>query len=292
MRRSLSILILLALIIGLVISSGCIAIPAGLQGVNTNDSSIPQDIRGPGDITQGNQSFSPEYTQSITKAGTDIQGNGIQAGLGEGTVRTTPIENSKNRQQDRVKDTGSSSGADTVSTSPTGISPPVTMELTPTTWDQPGQLVPVTPYPIETHPTDPPMIDPDESPPETTYRVIFDQTLAFNYNATAFSYYLAEPPLIIEYTVEPKMFTDLKAYTSRFGKKEDEVVTTQYPSPDAWFELVVRDKITGNIVLKDGYGEGYTEDTDQKVKVLEDGDYQIDFHGNDVTVHIRMQARE
>ena len=89
-----------------------------------------------------------------------------------------------------------------------------------------------------------------------------------------------------------EIIVDTKAYTSRFGNKEDEIVTTTYPSPSAWFEVIVRNKTTGEIVLQDGYGVNYTQDYFKRNKILTTGNYQIDFRGNDVTTDIAMRVKE
>jgi hypothetical protein len=127
---------------------------------------------------------------------------------------------------------------------------------------------------------------------EEIYKEIYHENVSFSYSARAFSYNLYMPPLIIEYTVWPEIIEDTKAYTSRFGSKEDEIVTTTYPSPSAWFEVIVRDKTTGKIVLQDGYGVNYTQDYFKRLKILVTGNYQIDFRGNDVTTDITMRIKE
>ena len=258
MNRFPGYILAMAIIIGLVVSAGCIAAPGGM-------STLKAEAGGSGSIgsVMDNQTHAAEN-----------QSAGQQEVLNETTgteinpTYTEPV-----------------TPADTI---------PVTVVETPLIIEEnkPGVLVPENPYPIETHPTEPPILDVEEAPPESVYREIYHDNVTFGYSAIAFTYNLGMPPLMIEYTVQPRMITDTKAYTSRFGKKEDEVVTTTYPSPGAWFEVIARDKTNGEIILRNGYGKDYTENLNQNVKLLKTGNYQIDFRGNDVTVDIRMLVNE
>ncbi|HZK30172.1 MAG TPA: hypothetical protein VFC43_02910, partial [Methanoregula sp.] len=56
-------------------------------------------------------------------------------------------------------------------------------------------------------------------------------------------------------------------------------------SPVSWFEVTVRNKTSGEIYLRDGFGtgKGYTEYLNRTLKVLKRDDMQIEFAGNNIT---------
>ena len=112
------------------------------------------------------------------------------------------------------------------------------------------------------------------------------------YNTVAYAYNLTNPPLYIDFSVKPKMITDKKAYTSRTGSKEEGEVATTYASPSAWFEVTVRDRETGAIILQDGYGKTFGNENPKEVLVRKGGDLQLDFRGNDANVTITLKVKQ
>lgn len=153
-------------------------------------------------------------------------------------------------------------------------------------------LTPVTPYQTATTvvlhaPTLPP-----ESATNETYLVLYNATLPFMYNTVAYAYNLTDPPLYIDFLVKPKIVTDKKAYTSRTGSKEEGEVTTTYSSPSAWFEVTVRDRGSGAIILQDGYGKTYGNSVSKEVLVRKGGDLQFDFRGNEANVTIMLKVKQ
>jgi hypothetical protein len=105
----------------------------------------------------------------------------------------------------------------------------------------------------------------------------------FGYNGTAFIFDLKNPPMYINYTVVPTNVTVNKVYTDSFTKKTTTLTYSDY-SPNAWFEVTVRDNATKEIILQDGFGEtkGYTTYLTRTLKVLKTGDILVEFRGNDM----------
>jgi hypothetical protein len=299
MNRSLGYLLIAILIIGLIVSAGCIAVPGGIS------NQTGTTVTGSGDILPGDGSTpagSEHLTTIATPAAEETGQVADQPTLQPDTMENQTIseENSTALQPEEtlIADTTPGEVGDPNATVPVDTTPipvattVVTVMPTPVAVvnDPQGVLLPANPFPIEPEPTETPMLVTVERPVEEIYKEIYHENVTFSYSAKAFSYNLYMPPLIIEYTVWPEIIVDMKAYTSRFGRKEDEIVTTTYPSPSAWFEVIVRDKTNGEIVMRDGYGVNYTQDYFKRMKVLKTGNYQIDFRGNDVTADIAMRV--
>ena len=154
-------------------------------------------------------------------------------------------------------------------------------------------LTPVTPYQTATTaPPHAPVFPPEQLGANETYLVLYNATLPFMYNTVAYAYNLTNPPLYIDFSVKPKMITDKKAYTSRTGSKEEGEVTTTYASPSSWFEVTVRDRETGAIILQDGYGKTFGSETAKEVLVRKGGDLQLDFRGNEANVTITLKVKQ
>ena len=153
-------------------------------------------------------------------------------------------------------------------------------------------LTPVTPYQTATTVVLHASTLPPESTTNETYLVLYNATLPFMYNTVAYAYNLTDPPLYIDFLVKPKIVTDKKAYTSRSGSKEEAEVTTTYASPSAWFEVTVRDRESGAILLQDGYGKTYGNSVSKEVLVRKSGDLQFDFRGNEANVTITLKVKQ
>ena len=65
----------------------------------------------------------------------------------------------------------------------------------------------------------------------------------------------------------------------------EQIITIDTYSPVSWFEVTVRNKTSGEIYLRDGFGtgKGYTEYLNRTLKVLKRDDMQIEFAGNNIT---------
>lgn len=157
-------------------------------------------------------------------------------------------------------------------------------------------LTPATPYPTPTQTTGTPHVVATEPTVELTqYTNIYYNVLDLNYQTVAYSYDLTNPPMIIEICISPEMVTRKIWYQSRYEDKEEEyTVSKSYISQAAWFEVVVRDKNSGEVVTKDGFAKTYSVDTKKEITIRTTGEYLIEFTGNDVSaiVQIRIPMQE
>jgi len=55
-----------------------------------------------------------------------------------------------------------------------------------------------------------------------------------------------------------------------------------------FFEIRVRDLLTGEVILEDGFGKTFSVDTRKKIYIRSSGEYLIEFTGNDITATIQM----
>ncbi len=152
-------------------------------------------------------------------------------------------------------------------------------------------VTPATPFPtgtpVTTRPTSSP--PPNFSVEPTVYKVIYLNTIDFTYSVSAYSTTVETPPLIIEMCLVPKMVTRNIWYESRYTTREDVYTTQTYVSPASYFEIRVRDKGTGEIVEKDGFGKTYSVDTRKVLQVRTSGEYLIEFSGNDIVATVQMR---
>ncbi|MCX6692795.1 MAG: hypothetical protein NTW33_12315, partial [Methanoregula sp.] len=103
-------------------------------------------------------------------------------------------------------------------------------------------------------PTTPRKQVPVATPTPDDYIPVYSTTQYFSWNATAVSFNLTKPPMIIDFAVTPVNLTGTKITTSKSLSKEEITVTYDYFSPYSWFEITVREKNTGRILNKDGFG--------------------------------------
>ena len=153
-------------------------------------------------------------------------------------------------------------------------------------------ITPATPYPTGTPPTpratSVPLPNSTEIP--TIYKVIYLDTIDFKYNVSAYSTSITDPPLIIEICLSPKLVTRNIWYESRYTTREDVYTTQTYISPASYFEIRVRDKGSGEIVEKEGFGKTYSVETKKVLQVRTSGEYLIEFSGNDIVATIQMKV--
>lgn len=125
---------------------------------------------------------------------------------------------------------------------------------------------------------------------------IFRSTRSYGYNTTAVSFDLKNPPMVINFSVIPVNVTGTKVTTDKFGTKGDITVSYDYYSPYAWFELTVRNKNSGKILLQDGfgnsYGKQYSAQLNRTVKVLNRENLLIEMNGNQVTATVDMHVKK
>lgn len=123
----------------------------------------------------------------------------------------------------------------------------------------------------------------------------------FGYNNTAFIFDLKNPPMFINYTVVPRNITKTDVFSDRYGtyvptttvgegfipksgKGSMKTVTYSDYSPTSWFEIIVRDNATKEIILQEGFGEtkGYSTYLTRTLKILKTGAILVEFRSNDM----------
>ena len=153
-----------------------------------------------------------------------------------------------------------------------------------------------TPYPTPTSDSFPRTHVPVTTPTPDDYIQIYSTTQYFSWNATAVSFNLTKPPMIINFAVTPANLTGTKVIKNPFGSGEDISVTYDYFSPNSWFEITVREKNTGKILKNDGFGtyKQYSDDTGRDVprtiKIIQPGNLLIEMTGNQITATVNVSV--
>jgi len=125
--------------------------------------------------------------------------------------------------------------------------------------------------------------------PEDITCSIFSKTAAYAYNGTSFALTQKNPPMFINYTVVPKNVTVNRVYTDPNTDKTMTLTVSEY-SQSSWFEVTVKNKATGEVILQDGFGssKGYPTYLSRTLKVIKSGDFDIVFNGNDITATVNV----
>ncbi len=152
-------------------------------------------------------------------------------------------------------------------------------------------LTPATPFPTTVPETPRPAYNQSPENPEvqTVYQRIYYNILEFHYDVVAREYPLVTPPLIIEMCFAPKTVTRNIWYESRYTSHEDIYTTQTSVSPSSFFEVRVRDKASGDILYRDGFGKLYSTDSKKTLVIRSAGDYLIEFTGNDINATVQMK---
>jgi hypothetical protein len=184
---------------------------------------------------------------------------------------------------------GSNSGGSDGTGGSSGGSATTTPSPTPS-----GFMTPATPFPVETPPPTTSSYTrlPDVTPEVPEYVSIFYKTLTFRQNKTAYSYKLERPPLVIEMCIRPNMTTRTiwYSYENKEGSVEGKTQTVTSISPAAWFEVTVRDQVSGTIVAQEGFARSYGVETAKKVTLRSAGTYLIEFGGNDLSAEVQIRV--
>jgi hypothetical protein len=143
----------------------------------------------------------------------------------------------------------------------------------------------VTPFSTETTASGFHTVIPTTQSPQDKYCRIYSTTNTYAYNKTAIAFNLRSPPMYINYTVKPSNVTYKREITSKLTGGGTQTITIDTYSPVSWFEVTVRNRTSGEIYLRDGFGtgKGYTEYLNRTLKVLKRDDMQIEFAGNNIT---------
>jgi len=132
------------------------------------------------------------------------------------------------------------------------------------------------------------------SPVKEDYVVIYStRNQPFAFNKTAVSFDLKNPPMLIDFQLTNTNITRNISGDSRVLTNEWTFDNTVYYDPNAYFEVTVRQKATGNIVLQDGFGQSkqYGTENPRHLKVYSAGNYLIEFGGNKVRADINMSVK-
>jgi hypothetical protein len=159
---------------------------------------------------------------------------------------------------------------------------------TPTPTMDSAYVSPATPYPAAT----PALIPSAQQPPSGTptapayLEVLHEKVvLGSGHPASAWTINVTRAPLIVEFSVQPKMITRTIIYESSYGSGGEEKKTVTTISDRSRLEVTVRDG-DGNIAAQDGFSGLYSVDRTKKIYVMIPGKYQLDIRGMDVTVDI------
>jgi hypothetical protein len=132
------------------------------------------------------------------------------------------------------------------------------------------------------------------SPVKEDYVVIYSaRNQPFAFNKTAVSFDLKNAPMLIDFQLSNTNITRNISGDSRVLTNEWTFNNTIYYDPIAYFEVTVREKTTGNIVLQDGFGQSkqYGTETTRHLKVFSAGNYLIEFGGNKVIANINISVK-
>ncbi len=114
-----------------------------------------------------------------------------------------------------------------------------------------------------------------------------------NQNLPYVSFYLATPPLIIDYDVTPVNITDVKEIEYKIIATEyDVLLSINRPYENTWFKVIVRDKETGEIVAEDGFGKTYALESPRQLVLYKGGNYQFEFTGQYAYVDLSMKVKK
>jgi hypothetical protein len=124
------------------------------------------------------------------------------------------------------------------------------------------------------------------------YITIFKNNLSYNLeNSYKISFDLKNPPMVIQYKVVPNNITDTKWFNPRDAKKKNDTTIINRPDESAWFELKISDK--NGLYEKQGWGRVYGIPlTMQEIVIRNDGMYQIEFSGQEVTVSSEVLVKK
>jgi hypothetical protein len=131
-------------------------------------------------------------------------------------------------------------------------------------------------------------------PVKEDYVVIYSiKNQPFSYNRSAVSFDLKNPPMLIDFSISGTDKTRTVEGESRVLSNQWTSMQSTYTDPNSYFEVIVREKSTGNIVLQDGFGliKQYGTETPRHLKVYGEGNYLIEFAGNKVIANVNLSVK-
>jgi len=119
-------------------------------------------------------------------------------------------------------------------------------------------------------------------PPEDNV-VIFKESQLYEYNRSAISYHLINPPMTIFFNITPELSTDEKWIPNRDIVKtgvDGKIINVTRPDENSWFRVTVIDKDeNATVVQKEGYGREFDLGTSKSIVIRDGGTYQIQLEG-------------
>lgn len=115
----------------------------------------------------------------------------------------------------------------------------------------------------------------------------------FSYNRSAVSFDLKNPPMLIDFSLSVTNITRSFEGDSRVLSNDWTAYKTNDFDPTAFFEVIVREKSTGKIILQDGFGQSkqYGTENPRHLKIFGAGNYLIEFVGNKVVANVNLSVK-
>jgi hypothetical protein len=128
------------------------------------------------------------------------------------------------------------------------------------------------------------------------YALIYSNDLSYLSSTTPTAVVLdvTEPPLIVRYSVSPRITLDSKYFYNHTGtnKAREELLNVSRPSESSWFTVTIYDKATGQELAQDGYGEIFSALPDKTFTWRTAGSFLVQFDGENSDVHVEMLLKK
>ena len=146
----------------------------------------------------------------------------------------------------------------------------------------------------EPEPTTVSFTQPEPTPEHTAtvYKEIYNKNVYLLYDVIALNYDLKVPAMIIDFDINPDMYTDKMEKTSSYGSKEQVTFTKKYPEPCADLIITIIDRDTGDIVEEHDFAQFTEEHEKHTITLRYPGAYQLEITGNNVDVGIAISVPE
>lgn len=121
----------------------------------------------------------------------------------------------------------------------------------------------------------------------SNYRLVYSlsENLSFGQKET-FSQNLTNPPLFIRFNLDPVKIN--RHLMVNIGTSIEHMENTTEVSPAAWFEVNVFNATDGGLVDSEGFGNDYSDMTNQEFMVREPGNYRIEMSGHEVFANVTI----
>ena len=121
---------------------------------------------------------------------------------------------------------------------------------------------------------------------------ISDFDWKFQQNKTAKNINLVNPPLYVNYSIKkPYNITENKVVNKKTGDKKEITIKQSIYSPYAYLEVVARDKNTGEVYTRDGFGKEFGYTLNRTIQVTKSADLLIEIGGYNVTPNVGIWVK-